>query len=90
MTETINLTALILAVITTMFFTIKHLFFKKKEITIEISECNGCPFKERKEGMIHYNCKLRNIVRKTNDTFSTLEIMKMACPIKGPLTVTIK
>lgn len=88
--ETIKLIILFLALAAVIFLTIKNLFFKSKQITIEITDCSNCVFKEKKEFDVNYNCKFQDIINKEDRNFKSLQEMKMYCPIEQGLEIIIK
>jgi len=88
--ENLKLILFIVILATGTFFLIKNLFFKKKEISIEIKNCIGCPFKDKRDGMLHYSCRLQNIIYGKNHTFQDMDIMKTYCPKKGEFKIEVK
>ena len=62
----------------------------KRKIELEVNNCTACPFRYKKESMIHESCKLHNITENSNDNFSDLISMKNNCPIKGKLKITVE
>lgn len=88
----IDLQELIIFIITltAVLIFIRKLFFRnKKEITIEVKDCSSCPFKEKKEGMLHYNCKFNHVLEKSNLHYRDLDEMKKDCKIEGKLNITL-
>lgn len=91
-TETIILAiaALILGV-SFIIFLVRYLKKKEKVISIEVNNCSECIFRNKKDGMIHYTCRLQNLVSKDeNKHYKELEDMKLNCPVEGRLEILIK
>lgn len=89
--ENIKIISGIVLTIVVLYFLIKSIFRnRKKEIAIEVKSCLGCPFKDKKDGMLHYTCRLRKIIYNREDTFMDLESMKCTCPQKGEFKIKVK
>lgn len=76
-------------------FLCKFLFFKKKiDVTLEVDNCEKCPFKYNKKDMIHFSCKLQDIMlqplQQEDIHYGNLDAMKMNCPVEGKLDIVIK
>ena len=70
---------------------------KKKETSIEINNCENCPFRYNKKGTLTHSCKIQDIIYSDcNDfpdvcsNYETLLEMKEGCPIEGKLEILIK